>query len=304
MRLPGLGPKTARRIWQELGITTVDGAAGGRRGRAAPRDTRASAPARRRRSPRRSPTGRRRRPERSRALLGTALPQLHAVVEELRSPPRVGRGLARRLGAAHARDRPRPRHHRDGHRPGGARRPLLHAAVGGRGGGEGDDEGDRRVARRAALRPPGRPAGELRQPAAALHRLEEPQRRAARGRRPPRPLRVRVRDHRGRDGRGAPLRDRGGGVPRSSATTGSRPSCARTAASWRLRAPARCRRSSSSATCAATCTRTRPGPTGRTRSRRWSRRRAGAATPTTRSATTRSACAAICFTSSRRRSTR
>ena len=25
MRLPGLGPKTARRIWQELGITTVDG---------------------------------------------------------------------------------------------------------------------------------------------------------------------------------------------------------------------------------------------------------------------------------------
>src|SRR4051795_7388441 len=24
MRLPGLGPKTARRIWQELGITTVD----------------------------------------------------------------------------------------------------------------------------------------------------------------------------------------------------------------------------------------------------------------------------------------
>src|SRR3954471_20777831 len=25
MRLPGLGPKTARRIWKELGITTVDG---------------------------------------------------------------------------------------------------------------------------------------------------------------------------------------------------------------------------------------------------------------------------------------
>ncbi len=27
MRLPGLGPKTARRIWKELGITTVDGLA-------------------------------------------------------------------------------------------------------------------------------------------------------------------------------------------------------------------------------------------------------------------------------------
>src|SRR5213076_1418524 len=25
MRLPGLGPKTARRLWLELGITTVDG---------------------------------------------------------------------------------------------------------------------------------------------------------------------------------------------------------------------------------------------------------------------------------------
>ena len=25
MRLPGLGPKTARRIWKELGITTVEG---------------------------------------------------------------------------------------------------------------------------------------------------------------------------------------------------------------------------------------------------------------------------------------
>ena len=25
LRIPGLGPKTARRIWQELGITTLDG---------------------------------------------------------------------------------------------------------------------------------------------------------------------------------------------------------------------------------------------------------------------------------------
>src|SRR5579863_2838699 len=28
MRLPGLGPKTARRIWRELGITTVEGLRG------------------------------------------------------------------------------------------------------------------------------------------------------------------------------------------------------------------------------------------------------------------------------------
>ena len=25
MRLPGLGPKTARRIWKELGVTTIAG---------------------------------------------------------------------------------------------------------------------------------------------------------------------------------------------------------------------------------------------------------------------------------------
>ena len=67
-----------------------------------------------------------------------------------------------------------------------------------------------------------------------------------------------------------------GGLPRSSATTGSRRSCARTAASSPPRATASCRRSSSSATCAATCTRTRRGPTARTRSRTWSPRRSSA----------------------------
>ena len=35
MRLPGLGPKTARRIWQELDVTTLDGLEAGRRGAAA-----------------------------------------------------------------------------------------------------------------------------------------------------------------------------------------------------------------------------------------------------------------------------
>ncbi len=61
---------------------------------------------------------------------------------------RVGRGLARRLGPADARDGARPRHHRDGDRSSGARRPLLHAAVGGRRRGEGVDEGDGRLTRR------------------------------------------------------------------------------------------------------------------------------------------------------------
>src|SRR3989440_11235689 len=85
MRLPGLGPKTARRIWKELGITTVDGlkaaATGGQlRGHtgigpgteekiavalALPKATE---------GPRR-------------ALLGTTLPKLRAVVEVLREHP-------------------------------------------------------------------------------------------------------------------------------------------------------------------------------------------------------------------------
>ncbi len=69
-----------------------------------------------------------------------------------------------------------------------------------------------------------------------------------------------------------------------------RPSCARTAASSTWRATARCRGSSSFATCAATCTRTRRGRTARTRSTRWSAARSRRAT-TTPSATTRKGCA-------------
>jgi len=85
MRLPGLGPKTARRIWQELGITTVAGLkaaaeAGQLKGNAgigpgteakiAAALAKPTAVA----GPRRS-------------LLGTTLPKLQAVVEELREQP-------------------------------------------------------------------------------------------------------------------------------------------------------------------------------------------------------------------------
>jgi DNA polymerase (family X) len=85
MRLPGLGPKTARRLWQELGITTVDalktaaeaeqlrghagiGAATERKIAEALAQPRAAE------GPRR-------------ALLGTTLPKLRAVVEVLREHP-------------------------------------------------------------------------------------------------------------------------------------------------------------------------------------------------------------------------
>ena len=203
-----------------------------------------------------------------------------------RSPAR--RGACARPSATSTSSRPRPTRRRSSTTSARCRWVVEVAA-------KGHDEGDGRLARRPALRPARRAAGELRQPAAALHRLEEPQRRAARGRGAPRLLGLRVLGHRGRDGRGAPLRDRGGGLRASSATTGSRRSCARTAASSPRRAtgelptlvelarPAR-----------------RPAHAhdlvGRQGLARGHGRRgaARAATRTTRSATTRSACAASC----------
>src|SRR3954462_1822216 len=83
MRLPGLGPKTARRIWKELGITTVA-------------DLRAAAEAHQLRGlaglgPRAEEkilaglrtAGTRPAPSARRVLLGNALPKLRAAVAEL-----------------------------------------------------------------------------------------------------------------------------------------------------------------------------------------------------------------------------
>jgi DNA polymerase (family X) len=85
MRLPGLGPKTARRIWQELGITTVAGLKAaaeaeelrGHAGIGPGTETKiaiALAQPRAAEGPRR-------------ALLGTTLPKLRAVVDLLREHP-------------------------------------------------------------------------------------------------------------------------------------------------------------------------------------------------------------------------
>jgi DNA polymerase (family 10) len=85
MRLPGLGPKTARRIWQELGIASVEGLkaaaeAGQLRGHAGigagteQKIAAALALPQATEGPRR-------------ALLGTTLPKLRAVVEVLREHP-------------------------------------------------------------------------------------------------------------------------------------------------------------------------------------------------------------------------
>ena len=170
-----------------------------------------------------------------RTLLGQALPALLAVVSVLREHPACEQvsiaGSARRRQG----DGPRPRHHRDGERPGRADRLLHDASLGRRGRRRRADEGDRRLARRLPLRPARRAARVLREPAPALHRLEGPQRRAARGRRAAQALGLRVRRRRTR----RPAR-RSPRAPRrsctsGSATTSSRPSCARTRASSRRR---------------------------------------------------------------------
>ena len=190
MHLPGLGPKTARRIWQELGVETLD-------------DLKQAAES----EQLRTLTGLGPKTEenvlkaladaaeedRAKPLLGQALPAVRAVVEVLREHPAADQvseaGSVRRLQGAGAR----PRHHRHGERPEGAHR-LLHAArLGRRDRRQGQHEGDRRRQRRPALRPARRPARVVRQPAPALHRLEAAQRRAARGSRAPQALDLRVR---------------------------------------------------------------------------------------------------------------
>ena len=82
------------------------------------------------------------------------------------------------------------------------------------------------------------------------------------------------------------LRDRGGGLRAARACRGSRPSCARTAASWRCRRR-RCPCSSSRATSRATCTATPRSATGAPTPRRWRCARASSGSSTSRSPTTR-----------------
>ena len=122
MRLPGLGPKTARRIWKELGVTTLAGlkeAAEQERLRVARRP--------RRQERGEDPEGARRGaegPRESRRLLGTASRPARARRGAARAPGR-GEGLGGRLGAPPPRDVPRPRRDRDLDRPAGADRDFT-----------------------------------------------------------------------------------------------------------------------------------------------------------------------------------
>ena len=143
LRLPGVGPKTAARIWTELGVTTLEGLQSRRRGRAAARPLR----------PRREERGegaegaRGRRwaggAAENRGLLGTALP---AVARSSRSSPRTPRRSRspRPAACAAARDGARPRLHRDLFRRAGAHRRVLRGGVGRGGRRARRHEGDRR----------------------------------------------------------------------------------------------------------------------------------------------------------------
>ena len=85
MRLPGLGPKTARRIWQELGVTTLDelkAAAEGERLRALA-GLGATTEAKILKALAETPKD----PRESRRLLGDGLPAVLRVAEELRGHP-------------------------------------------------------------------------------------------------------------------------------------------------------------------------------------------------------------------------
>ena len=190
---------------------------------------------------------RRRRPGPPRTLLGQALPALLAVVEVLREHPAADRvseaGSARRRKET-VRDLDIIATASD---PKALTEYFTKLTWVSEVVGEGPDEGDGRLARGLPLRPARRPARELRQPAAALHRLEGAQPRAARGRAAPRPLGLRVRDHRGRERRGLHGRERGGGLRAARLRSTSRPSCARTRASSRRRGRASCRSWSSRA---------------------------------------------------------
>ncbi len=207
--MPGVGAKTARRLFDELGVATLDdlrAAAKGERIRAMKGlgpEGRGEHPGRAR-APRRAGRG-----ERPGAALDGPPDRRGAGADAARTPGRrPGRGGG--LGAALGRDLQghRPDRHRRG--AAGAGRVPRHqpADRGGR------QTGPERRARADPERDLGRPADRrprgLRQPASALHRLGGAQRGAARGRGRPRPLGLRARDHRGRERRGRALRRRGG----------------------------------------------------------------------------------------------
>ena len=231
-RLPGLGPKRARRLFEELGIDSLDVAAHGRPGAAHPRAQGIRAQGRGRRSSRRS-----RRPApasaRPRFVLDRALAIADPLVAALREHPASEQvqlaGSARRMTDS-VKDLDVIATAHDALALAQAATELELVEQAGTPG-----EAGVRVRTHTGIQVDlqDRRARSVRQPAPALHRLQAAQHGAARRRRAQGPARLRVRRARRQHRRDAPLRDRGRGLRAARAASTSSPSCARTAASSR-----------------------------------------------------------------------
>ena len=207
LRLPGVGPKTAARIWTQLGITSLDGlktaAEAGRL-----RDLSGMGARSEEKILKALEAGVGDKTE-ERRLLATALPAVRRVVAELQEHPAAIAVSEAGKRPPPPRDGSRSRPHRDLERRDGAHRGVLQRRLGRGSRGARRDEGDSRRARRPSLRSTRRAGGVLRQRAPALHGLEGSQHRAAGGRPAPRAVDLGVRRHDRRDRRGRHARERG-----------------------------------------------------------------------------------------------
>ena len=208
--LPGLGPKRARRLFDELEIDSLEAlrtAAQEQRirtlkgfGPKAEESILAALDAHRPDEPR------------TRVVLNRALAVGEPLVAALREHPAAERVELAGLGAADDRQRQGPRRDRHRHRPGGARARGGRARPGRVGRHRERGRGAAAHPHRAARRPADRRARPVRQPAPAPDRLQAAQHGAARRGRAQGPARLRVRGARRRHRRDPPLRRRGGGV--------------------------------------------------------------------------------------------
>ncbi len=287
-RIPGLGAKTVRRLYDELGVASLDDLreaaeqqrirelkglgreGGGEHPRLAGEDGR-----------------------RGRAGAAAALPGAADRRGAGRGPPRasrVGRGRDRRLGAAPRRDLQGHRPDRDRHRPGGAREVRSSSTRWSRSPATpappAPTSSPTTASRWTCASSPPKELGNLLQhfTGSAAHNIELRERAVAEG--------LSVSEHGIKDvetRQGHALRDRGRrlqapGPPLHRARAARGAGRARRRARGQAPGARRGRRTSR-----ATSTATRRSPTGATRWRRWRRRPASAATPTWRSPTTRPA---------------
>ncbi len=283
-RIPGLGAKTARRLFDEIGVASID-------------DLRQAIDEERIRSMK----GLGPKAEENiaaqleklgaegpaeRVLLSDVLPIAEKLAADLRDHPASDAvavaGSARRLAETCKDVDLIATAYEPKALATGAGRPSACRRVGQPGPGRSQDhDSERRLDRPADRRARG-----LRQPPPALHRVGRAQRRAPRARGEDGPLRLRARDHRRRVGQSRTVRHRGRGLRAPRPGVHRARASRRRAARSRRRETASCPTSSRRTTSRATSTPTRRFPTARTSLRRWSTPPDPSATPTSQSPTT------------------